>query len=139
VINNFTMIVIANIFTRDTFTQYDHKWKKNALPQAEVIFTLYCLHIKLGRPRPSVKGYWLQTTCPSPLWVQILTGNGMLSYELSYGKPVVLLRCPFVPARKGTWGLPPQVKLGHCHMTYTVSTKRTNKQTCILSNLCFIE
>jgi hypothetical protein len=34
--------------------------------------------------------------------------------QLAYGRSVVLPRCPLVPeiiARRGTWGLPPPIKL----------------------------
>jgi hypothetical protein len=99
--------------------------------------TTSMLHVRLGRPWPSGKGRWLQTTCPSPLWVRTRQGLWILSCEeaiqLAYGTSVVLLRYRFVPiinARKGTWGLSPPVKLERRDMTYTVSMwrKTQNKQ-----------
>jgi hypothetical protein len=77
-------------------------------------------------------------TSPSPLWVRIPTGtlDSFMwgSYPASLrnvgGSTQVPVRA-WNNARKGTWGLPPPVKLERRDMTYTVSMwrKTQNKQT----------
>jgi hypothetical protein len=82
----------------------------------------------LGRPWPSGKGRWLQTTCPSLLWVRILTwtldsfmwGSYPASLRNVGGSTQVPVRA-WNNAWKGTWGRPPPVKLECRDMTYTVS------------------
>jgi hypothetical protein len=71
---------------------------------------------------------WLQTTCPSPLWVRIPTGtlDSFMwgSYSASLRKDGGSTQVPvraWNNARKGTWGLHPPVKLERRDMTYTVS------------------
>jgi hypothetical protein len=68
----------------------------------------------------------LQTTCPSSLWVRIQTGtlDSFMwgSYPASLrnvsGSTQVPIRA-WNNARKGTWGLPPPVRLERRDMTYT--------------------
>jgi hypothetical protein len=63
----------------------------------------YSNSYKIGRPWPSGWGRWLQTTCPSPLWVRIPTGTWILSckdaIQLVYRTLMVqlLFRYPLVP------------------------------------------
>jgi hypothetical protein len=81
---------------------------------------------------------WLQTTCPSPLWVRIPTGTWDSfmwgSYPASLRNVAGSTRVPvrvWYNARKGTWGLSLTVKQERRDMTYTVSMwrKTQNKQT----------
>jgi hypothetical protein len=79
----------------------------------------------------------IQTTCPSPLWARIPTGtlDSFMwgSYPASLRNVGVSTQVPvraWNNARKGTWGLPPPVKLEHRDMTYTVSMwRKTQNKT----------
>jgi hypothetical protein len=77
-------------------------------------------------------------SCPSPLWVRIPTGTldslmwwGYLASLRDVGVSTQVPVHAWNNARKGTWGLPPPVKLERRHMAYTVLVWRktqSNKQ-----------
>jgi hypothetical protein len=100
------------------------------------------LHILIHMCQLHLSWRWLQTTCPSPLWVRIPTGtlDSFMwgSYPASLrnvgGSTQVPVRA-WKNARKGTWGLPPPVTPERRDMTFTVSMwrKTQNKQT---KNIC---
>jgi hypothetical protein len=58
-------------------------------------------------------GRWLHTSCPSLLWVQILTGTLDIFIWICDSTQVPV--CAWNNAQSGIWGLPPPVKLESCH------------------------